>query len=98
MRFLNPWAVADSVAHFLYCPTMLGRRSARARWHHSIHLIPGRLLGWVCDRYDLSLGLTRDELYRTVPGGVLLSQSHAAVPDEVVERFGEAMAHRVNEP
>jgi hypothetical protein len=29
---------------------------------HILHL-PGRR--WVCDRYDLSLGVTPDELYRT---------------------------------
>lgn len=54
---LWPWQWVDAAAHFLYCPTMLGRDSARTRWHHRIHLIPGRLLAWVCDRYDRSLGL-----------------------------------------
>ena len=38
----------DAAAHFLYCPTMLGRRSARARWHHNIHLLPGWALECVC--------------------------------------------------
>jgi hypothetical protein len=42
----------DAVAHFLYCPTMLGRRCARARWHHNIHLIPGWLLAKACNRCD----------------------------------------------
>lgn len=51
------WKIIDAVAHVLYCPTMLGRRSARTRWHHRVHLIPGRLVGWVCDRYDLEFGL-----------------------------------------
>jgi hypothetical protein len=47
--------VLDDVAHFLYCPAMLGRRAARARWYHNIHLIPGSWLGWVCDRYEARL-------------------------------------------
>ncbi|MFC9973543.1 hypothetical protein ACFVH6_21880 [Spirillospora sp. NPDC127200] len=46
------WRTADTVAHLLYCPTMLGRRAARARWHHNIHLIPGRLLAWICVHAD----------------------------------------------
>lgn len=29
---------------------------------HRIHLIPGRLLGRVCDRYDRWLGVTKAEL------------------------------------
>jgi hypothetical protein len=62
IRFL---AATDWLAHVLYCPTMLGRRCVRARWHHNIHLIPGWLLAWVCDRYDLALGVTPDELRRT---------------------------------
>lgn len=52
----------DSVAHFLYCPTSPGPVVARARWHHRIHLIPGFVLAWVCDRYDLALGVTPEEL------------------------------------
>jgi len=40
----------DDLAHFLYCPTMLGRRSARYKPHHRIHLIPGRWLEKVCER------------------------------------------------
>lgn len=56
-HLLGRWQWVDAVAHFLYCPTMLGRYAARERWHHRIHLIPGRLLAWVCDRYDMSLGL-----------------------------------------
>lgn len=55
----------DAIAHFLYCPTMHGRRHAVARWHHNIHLIPGFALAWICDRYDLWLGVTPDELHRT---------------------------------
>lgn len=54
------WPKVDTTAHFLYCPTMWGRRCARARWHHHLHLIPHRLLGWVCDRYDEWLGLWDD--------------------------------------
>ena len=40
--------LVDNLAHFLYCPTMLGRRHARASWHHNIHLIPGFVLERVC--------------------------------------------------
>lgn len=54
----------DAVAHFLHCPTMLGRRSARYRWHHNIHLIPGFALAWICDRYELAMGVTPEELRR----------------------------------
>lgn len=50
----------DDVAHFLYCPTMLGSRAARARWHHRIHLVPGFLLAVVCDAYERSLGTYED--------------------------------------
>lgn len=56
---------ADSLAHFLYCPTMLGRRAARARWHHRLHLIPGFLLAKACDAYDRSLGVTEAEMHST---------------------------------
>lgn len=49
---MSAWSVADALAHALYCPTMLGSRSGRTRWHHGIHLIPGRWLKWVCDRYE----------------------------------------------
>ena len=42
----------DRVAHVLYCPTMLGKDCVRDRWHHRIHLIPGFVLEWFCDRYD----------------------------------------------
>lgn len=59
---MSALAVVDRLAHVLYCPTMLGRQSARARWHHRIHLIPGRWLTAVCDRYDRWLGLTEGEI------------------------------------
>lgn len=62
---LRLFMALDGLAHMLYAPTMLGRRSGRTRWHHRVHLIPGRLLGWVCDRYDLWLGVAPDELRRT---------------------------------
>jgi hypothetical protein len=45
----------DSAAHFLYCPGMLGRRLAIARWYHRVHLIPGWLLKLVCDRFEHSV-------------------------------------------
>jgi len=64
------WATLDALAHFLYSPTMMGRRSARARWHHNIHLIPRSVLGAVCDRYDLHLGLVSgDPVDVTGPDG-----------------------------
>ena len=56
----------DTLAHFLYEPTMAGKDVAVARWHHRIHLIPGWLVTWVCDRYDASLwaefDATEDEI------------------------------------
>lgn len=45
----------DSLAHFLYAPTMLGRRVSVARWHHRLHLIPGRVLERACARLDAAL-------------------------------------------
>jgi hypothetical protein len=45
----------DSAAHFLYAPTMHGKRMAVARWHHGIHLIPGWLFRAICDRFEASL-------------------------------------------
>lgn len=58
------WRVADAVAHFLYCPAMLGRRVVKHHPVHDIHLIPGRALEWVCDRLDLACGLTREDTER----------------------------------
>lgn len=55
------WWWLDSVAHFLYCPGMLGRRMARARWYHRIHLIPGFVLAWVCDRFEARLLANSDD-------------------------------------
>jgi len=51
VRWTEPWwwALVDTVAHIL----------------DRVRLIPGRLRGWVCDRYDLALGVTRDELRRS---------------------------------
>ncbi len=57
--------IADRVAHVAYCLTTLGHTAARGRWHHRIHLIPGRMLVAICDRYELALGVTPDELRRT---------------------------------
>jgi hypothetical protein len=54
-------AAVDWVAHFLYCPLMFGRRSARYRWWHRIHLIPGGLLSVACGAYDRRLGASEDE-------------------------------------
>ncbi|MUN41404.1 hypothetical protein [Actinomadura litoris] len=50
------WRRLDAIAHALYCPTMLGRRATRARWHHNIHLIPGALLDEICRRADTADG------------------------------------------
>jgi hypothetical protein len=58
------WHAVDSVAHFLYCPAMTGRWVARHNRLHDIHLIPGSLLRWVCDRLDLACGLTREDMDR----------------------------------
>ena len=52
------------IAHFLYCPTTLGRQVAVGRWHHRIHLIPARLLAQLCDRLDIALGLYDDDPWR----------------------------------
>lgn len=62
---MAPIEVLDGLAHVLYCPTMFGRRHARARWHHRIHLIPAAVLNRVCDSYDRSLGVTEAEMYRS---------------------------------
>jgi len=65
----------DSVAHVLYAPTMHGKRIAVARWHHHIHLIPGPLFRFICDRFETSLwrGLPDDPscphvTYSSLPG------------------------------
>ena len=63
MRF-RFWRVVDSVAHFLYCPAMLGRRFARYNRAQDVHLIPGAWLEWVCDRLDFACGLTREDMDR----------------------------------
>lgn len=58
LRRLDWIEVLDPLAHFAYQPTALGRRAYRTtRWHHRIHLIPGRWLAWVCDEYDRQLGV-----------------------------------------
>ena len=49
------WQALDTAAHFLYCPAMLGRRCAVARWYHHIRLIPGALFTVICDRYERSI-------------------------------------------
>ena len=54
------WNRLDDAAHFLYCPTSLGKGAARYRWHHRIHLIPRFALGHVCDGYDRALGVFDD--------------------------------------
>ena len=60
------WPAVDAVAHFLYVPTMGGRRSARTRWHHRIHLIPGALLSLICDAYEARLSEVEfDEMWRS---------------------------------
>lgn len=49
---MSAWGVADALAHFLYQPTALGSRAYRTRWHHTVHLIPARLLRAVCARHE----------------------------------------------
>ena len=61
------WERLDTVAHFLHTPLMFGHRITVARWYHRLHLLPGWALNPICDRYDLALGITRDELRRTSP-------------------------------
>jgi len=51
------WGYLDQGAHMLYLPTAHGRRCGRVRWHHRLHLLPGPVLGWVCNRYDTALGV-----------------------------------------
>lgn len=46
------WRTVDAVAHFLYSPAMLGRRAARYRRLHDVHLIPGSWLAWTCARTE----------------------------------------------
>jgi hypothetical protein len=58
------WRVVDAVAHFLYCPAMFGRRSARHNRLHDVHLIPAVMLARACDRLDLACGLTREDMDR----------------------------------
>jgi hypothetical protein len=57
------------VMHWLYNPAALGRMSYRVRLAllHKIHLIPGCLMRWSCDRYDRRLGLSEDEIQRKGP-------------------------------
>lgn len=98
----NPWYIADALGHWLYTPTMLGKRSARARWHHRIHLIPGWLSRWACNRYDLSLGMTWGEvngvsatqdgpsrLMRAAPGKVSVRPRGAWPSDDLLDRLNE---------
>lgn len=55
----------DHAGHLLYAPAAGGNLAVRERWYHHVHLIPGALLGVVCDRYDRALGVTEYEMYRT---------------------------------
>lgn len=59
--------LVDWLAHMLYEPALLGRRAGAVRlpWAHRVHLIPGRWLEWVCDRYDRRLGVGEDEMRST---------------------------------
>lgn len=63
---------------------MAGRRLAAARWHHRIHLLPGWLLSMICDRFDLSLGLTQDELERKAPEACMCGTSWIGSPGLVL--------------
>jgi hypothetical protein len=80
----------DTIAHFLYCPAMAGRRIVRARWYHRIHLIPGRLLARICDRYEgrlLASSAEHDGLPESMRREI--ADRHR---DEVVEGSGAAVA------
>lgn len=57
------WEWLDRVGHILYEPTNIGRRVHRHdhRWHHNLHVLPGRVVGWICHRYDMALGLYDDD-------------------------------------
>lgn len=63
------WRVVDWLAHLLHQPAMLGRRSCRDTRLGRVRLIPGSWLRWVCDRYDLAFGVTRQELRGESPVG-----------------------------
>ena len=56
---------------------------------HKLHL-PGFLLGPICDQYDLSLGITREELKRKAlvltPGFAVTSSSSALVGPTLASR------------
>lgn len=52
------WGKLDAVAHVLYSPGMLGQRVVRERWYHRIHLIPARLMAYICDRFEARLQTT----------------------------------------
>lgn len=58
------------VTHWLYDPAAWGRKAyvVRFPWLH-LHLIPGWLMNWACDRYDRRLGLTEAEIWRVQPTG-----------------------------
>lgn len=81
--------VLDSVAHFLHTPTMAGKRVARARWHHHIHLIPGWLLKLVCDRHDRNIWAQFDDGAEDAAYAALAASQ---TPEEVAER--RAIARR----
>lgn len=55
---------------------------------HAWHLIPDRLLGWLCNRFDLWLGVTPEELTET-GGSPSVTPKARATPgrsiDEVIE-------------
>lgn len=86
---LRMFQAIDRAAHFLYCPTMGGRLAARTRWHHRIHLIPGRLLGWICNRFDLFIGVEPEELHRPRKGAAEFYEEDESVAD-LIRAFDNA--------
>ncbi len=48
--------------------------------------------GWICDRFDLSLGLTRDEISRTAPA-FCQHLSYSGTPGLTCGQCGLPVAH-----
>ena len=86
------WWVLDSLAHFLYVPLYLGTRSGRADWRERVHLIPGSWMAWVCDRYELALGVTAEEMRRTAGEAGVREFYQAHKGDPHVFDFDSAVA------
>lgn len=79
------WQLLDDTAHAL----------------NRVHLMPRRLGRWICDRFDLSLGLTREELRQSKSGDFTdddtltepeIRERLAAEGWQPVEAFAESLA------